>query len=81
MVLGLINVSLQRNNYRNSFFITQSRPQLYKTLSINQMIIRIIDNNGVVNKKKSCFFAKKLFKSLNLILRVQYAELVGDADF
>jgi hypothetical protein len=46
MVLGLINVSLQRNNYRNAFFIIQGGPQLYKSLSVNQMVSEIIDNNG-----------------------------------
>ena len=66
MVLRLINVSLQRNNYGNGFFIIQGGPQLYKTLSINRMVSEIIDNNGRV-EKKSWLFWKKLFKSLNFI--------------
>jgi len=60
MVLGLVNVSLQRNNYLNAFFIIQSRPQLYKSLSLNQMISRIIDNNGRDDKKKLIFLQKAI---------------------
>jgi len=60
MVLRLINVSLQRNNYLNAFFIIQSRPQLYKGLSLNQLISRIIDNNGRDDKKKLIFLQKAI---------------------
>ena len=60
MVLGLVNVSLQRNNYRNAFFIIQSRPQLYKSLPLNQLISRIIDNNGRDDKKKLIFLQKAI---------------------
>jgi hypothetical protein len=64
MVLGLIDASLQRNNDRKPFFITQSRPQLYKSLSGNQMISRIIDNNWRDNKKRVDFFAKSYLNRL-----------------
>ncbi len=60
MVLGLVNVSLQRNNYRKIFFIIQSGPQLYKSLSVNQMMSRIIDNNARVNKKELIFLQKAI---------------------
>jgi hypothetical protein len=60
MVLKLINVSLQRNNYLNAFFIIQSRPQLYKGLALNQLISRIIDNNGIDDKKKLIFLQKAI---------------------
>jgi hypothetical protein len=60
VVLGLVNASFQRNNYRNAFFIIQSRPQLYKGLSLNQMVSRIIDNNGRDDKKKLIFWQKAI---------------------
>jgi hypothetical protein len=60
MVLGLINASLQRNNYRDAFFIIQGRPQLYKSLPINQMESGIIDNNGRVEKKELIFLQKAI---------------------
>jgi hypothetical protein len=64
MVVGLINASFQRNNGRNAFFIIQSRPQLYKSTPVNQMVSRIIDNNGRGNKKRVDFFAKSYLNRL-----------------
>lgn len=60
VVLGLVNASLQRNNYCNAFFIIHSSPQLYKSLSLNQMISRIIDNNGRDDKNKLIFLQKAI---------------------
>ena len=60
MVFGLINASLQRNNYGNAFFIIQGGPQLYKSLSVNRMASKIIDNNGRVEKKELIFFEKAI---------------------
>jgi len=59
MIFGLIKASLPRNNERNAFFIIQSRPQLYKRLSGNQLTSRIIDNNGRGNEKKELLFLQK----------------------
>jgi len=51
---------LTKKQLHKVFFITPSRPQLYKSFSVNQMISKIIDNNGRDDKKELIFLQKAI---------------------
>ena len=58
-------------------FIIQSRPQLYKNLSIDRMPSRIVDNNGRIIKKRLDFFSKSYLNRLTYFCETNMLSLLG----
>jgi hypothetical protein len=54
--MGFMRESLQSNNYINAGPIIWGGTQPYESISITQVLSRIIDNNGKGNKKRVDFF-------------------------